>query len=379
MAARSTPSLGTVISLFAMAICAAGCSSAYNRVSPPTDNVGLQRVTNPLSANYVDDHRRTETEGYIFVTNDTENLTGSPAEILYWDANANGNVAPKGIITGSKTKLVFSIQGIGVNSSGEILVVEEYPREILGFPAGSHGNVRPNVVISGSKTTLLGPTALALDKKGNVYVSDCAIAYSQPTMCVAPFSIKEFAARSNGNVAPIRILQGSKTKLGISFGLAIAPSGDIYASNISDNEILEFSATAKGNVAPSRVIQGTKTQLNAPAGVTASSAGIYTVNCPQDGDVNSLKFKLGATGNVAPISKLGGTKTKMQTCLEGLTTASDSSIFIADRVSFVSGNPPCEILHFGPDEKGNATPLNVISGTKTHIFIPLFVAASTKL
>jgi hypothetical protein len=357
----------TVYSLFATtALWLTGCSSAYTPSLHTIDTVGSRSG-------------ETVTKGYVFVTNDTQDRTGSPSEVLYWGASANGNVSPTGIIAGSRTKLVFSIQGIAVNGAGEIYVAEEYPREILGFAAGSHGNVKPNVVISGDKTALKGPIALALDKKGNIYVSDCAVAYSVPTFCGAPFSIKEYAASSNGNVAPIRTISGKKTGLGVSFGIAVSPSGDIYESNFSDNKVLEFGAHATGDTAPLRTIHGTKTQLNVPAGVAVDTRGAYTVNCPQQGDVDSLRFGVSAHGNVPPIAKVSGSKTRMQTCLEGLAVAGDSTVFVADRVSFVSGTPPCEILHFGADAKGDVAPLNAISGDKTHIFIPLFVAAATKI
>ena len=69
-----------------------------------------------------------------------------------------------------------------------------------------------------------------------------------------------FRGAANGNEAPIRIIQGSKTQIGSVDRLEVDPVHDeIIVPN--DNSVLVFSRTANGNVAPLRVIEGPITGL----------------------------------------------------------------------------------------------------------------------
>src|ERR1700729_1155753 len=68
---------------------------------------------------------------YVFVTNDRPG-SGSPAEVDYWPVGSSGNVAPTGVISGAKTRLSSALQGIVVDSKGEIYVANAAANEIVG-------------------------------------------------------------------------------------------------------------------------------------------------------------------------------------------------------------------------------------------------------
>lgn len=80
-------------------------------------------------------------------------------------------------------------------------------------------------------------------------------------------AILTFRGNSDGNEAPIRIIQGSKTQLGQVDRLDVDPINDeIFVPN--DDSVLVFPRKASGNVAPIRVIQGANTQLRNAAAVS---------------------------------------------------------------------------------------------------------------
>ena len=81
-------------------------------------------------------------------------------------------------------------------------------------------------------------------------------------------SITVYSRTAEGNAAPLRTIQGSKTGLNWPNGIYLDPaSGQIVVANSGDDSILFFDRKANGDVAPVRVIQGPTTGLDGPSGV----------------------------------------------------------------------------------------------------------------
>ena len=75
-------------------------------------------------------------------------------------------------------------------------------------------------------------------------------------------AILTFRGGADGEEAPIRIIQGPKTRLKRPDRMDVDPvHNEIFVPN--SGEILVFSREAHGNVAPIRVIRGPSTQLSA--------------------------------------------------------------------------------------------------------------------
>ena len=116
------------------------------------------------------------------------------------------------------------------------------------------------------------------------YVANCSVdTFGCPAKASGKPSIEEFAAGSNGNVAPLRILAGKRTQLIAPFSVAVgAGNGDIYVIDNGDppngiqSLIDVFRANANGNVAPKQVIAGPLTRINQAFGIAVTSNGIYT-------------------------------------------------------------------------------------------------------
>ena len=81
-------------------------------------------------------------------------------------------------------------------------------------------------------------------------------------------SIRVYQASADGNVPPIRTLQGPHTKLAWPMGITLdAEAGELAVANYGTNEILIFAKSANGDVAPSRIIGGDTTGIVGPIAV----------------------------------------------------------------------------------------------------------------
>jgi hypothetical protein len=141
---------------------------------------------------------------------------GFNGEILTFDANADGNVPPLRRLGGAKTRLAGPDRIAFDPIHNMIYAANLYASTITAYPAGSAGNVAPTIFIHGKKTQLFNPDAIAVDKAGYLYVGNEPLVPAFP-----PASILVFAPGANGNVAPIQIIEGSKTRLAEVNGLSV--------------------------------------------------------------------------------------------------------------------------------------------------------------
>jgi DNA-binding beta-propeller fold protein YncE len=83
-----------------------------------------------------------------------------------------------------------------------------------------------------------------------------------------PPSITVHALDAQGDVPPLRTIQGPKTQLNWPTGLTVdRERGEIFVANDMTNAVLVFRETDQGDVAPTRVLRGQKTGLSNPTGV----------------------------------------------------------------------------------------------------------------
>jgi DNA-binding beta-propeller fold protein YncE len=116
-----------------------------------------------------------------------------------------------------------------------------------------------------------------------------------------PPSINVYPMDASGNTAPIRMIQGPKTKLDWAGGMTLDPeSGDLWVANDVSGELLVFNGTAQGDVAPMKVIGGSKTGMNHPAGIAfdAKNREVWVSNM---GNSSASAFSVNAVGDVAPL------------------------------------------------------------------------------
>jgi sugar lactone lactonase YvrE len=104
---------------------------------------------------------------------------------------------------------------------------------------------------------------LAVDAKGNLYVSDTN-------------EISEFAT-PHTNPTLIRAIVGTGQQNGPS-GMALQTTGELYAANTGDNNILAYSPSANGTSAPDRTISSTGPSLKGPNGVAIHGNVLYSTS-----------------------------------------------------------------------------------------------------
>jgi hypothetical protein len=151
---------------------------------------------------------------------------------------------------------------LAVDPSGDLVVATVSPQgnAVEVFEGGGSGSDTPIRALSGTATDL--GTCTGFDTCDHLAVATSARTgrlYVAVTTS-AGARIEEFAASSDGDVAPARTIMGKRTGLvgKVVTGLAVDPkSGDIYAmvrsSQFSGRGSVEaFSAHANGNVAPRR-------------------------------------------------------------------------------------------------------------------------------
>ena len=187
----------------------------------------------------------------------------------------------------------------------EITVTQEFAQAILTFPGGANGETAPIRIIQGSKTELTAPGRVTVDPVNNeIYVprGDTVLVYDR---------------MANGNVAPKRRLGGPDVGRALEAvaidpinNLLVVASGGPGARTESDTHFLVFDRTASGNVKPKMSIKGPHLMLG-PFTIYPPKKLILGTNCPDDGSLASDVAYLGVwsydkSSDGPPLWTIGG-------------------------------------------------------------------------
>jgi hypothetical protein len=159
------------------------------------------------------------------------------------------------MIEGQGTLLSRTMHGVAYDEKNdEMAIPVALGGAILVFRGGAEGEEAPLRVIQGSKTRLIRPQTIAVDPvHDEILVGD--------TTARAVFV---FDRRANGDVAPKRAIYGERTRLLDVVGVAVDPVRNvIVASSRSAKTIglVTFDRMANGNATPRTVISGPKTGM----------------------------------------------------------------------------------------------------------------------
>ncbi len=186
----------------------------------------------------------------------------------------------------------------------EIVVPQQFGQAILTFRGGADGEEAPIRVIQGSRTQLRAPDRLAVDA-----INDEIIVPEGDKILVYP-------REANGNVGPIRVLEGPDTQLGAA-AVAVDPVHDLLIV-ASRTALLIFNRTDAGNVKPKAVISGPETLLTSTRNVRVypDKGWILVTNDGRQGEGGDVEvehpksyvavFSIHDQGNVAPRWTIGG-------------------------------------------------------------------------
>ncbi|HEY6326626.1 MAG TPA: NHL repeat-containing protein [Candidatus Cybelea sp.] len=297
------------------------------------------------------------TAACIYVTNQPNNRHDPGSYALAFGSNANGNVAPVQTIRGSKTGL-GQPEGIAVDAGGNIYITNQsLPPSVTVFAPGANGNAAPFRTIVGPRTGLKLPTGIALDAAGNIFVADFGNGSS------GPGSVEVYAAGSNGNVAPLRTIQGDRGALTFPIGIAVDSNRNIYVASAGQfGGVTVYAPGAHGDAKPLREIRGDRTQMNNPVGITLDAKGVtYVAN----GSGNQLNvYAAGANGNVAPIRAIAGPHTKLRLPV-GIALDAAGNIYVSDSPQWCC--PRSFVRVYAAGANGDVAPLRSIGGSNTEV------------
>jgi hypothetical protein len=152
---------------------------------------------------------------------------------------------------------------------------------------------RRRSLIAGPNTKIAGPSAVAVDSSGSIYVTNKGPMKCKRLPGVSSCSpnghgsITVYAHGSNGDVTPTATITGANTGLQFPFGITLDSNGNIYVLN--------------GKEGPGPFVRVGQTQgaVGVPKDFT------FTLR-PKAITVEILIFAAGSNGDAAPIGKIGG-------------------------------------------------------------------------
>jgi DNA-binding beta-propeller fold protein YncE len=221
---------------------------------------------------------------------------------------ADKNAKPVRKIEGQKTLLGRTMHGFTYDEiHDEFTVPQQFAQAILTFAGGADGEMPPLRVIQGSRTRLEAPDRVAVDAVNNeIFVpeGDKILVYDRT---------------GNGNVAPKRAIEGPDVGRGLD-ALAIDPVNELLIVGVGGGggdlgrgtRFLVFDRTANGNVKPKMTIRGPRA-MGGPFAIYPQKKLILATNRPVNEALAGDDSYLGVwsyekTSDGPPLWTIGGPK-----------------------------------------------------------------------
>ena len=247
------------------------------------DISNLMTVFGPADKGDVDPVRRLITPQPVYglaVDDEGQELfmtVGHPPAVFAWPKSAKGNDPAHRILEGNRTKLAYP-HGVAVDSKNQLLYVMNN-----GAVADSKDGLawrRWPISIPGRAEPLWGvpcQRAPGIDcqyggewyrnYEGNVYKFVGRGPVIPGSGRFEPPSITVYPLKANGDVAPLRVIQGPKSQLDWPMHITVdSEHGEVFVAN-AGGSITVYRITDNGDVAPVRTLKGPKTGLKNPVGV----------------------------------------------------------------------------------------------------------------
>lgn len=314
--------------------------------------------------------------GSIYVAESGDN------NITIYAPNPTGmlNELPIAQINGTSTGLASPF-GVAVDASGKIYVANKLGGDGSGsitvYAANPSGtvNATPLATITGSNTGLNGPTAIALDASGKIYVASFTGA------------VTVYPANPSGmlNEAPLATITGANTQLTSPYGIAVDAGGTIYVANeLGGNNvglngsITTYAANPSGTLdeTPVAEIIGSNTGLNDPIGVAVDASGeIYVIDFGGASGSSVTVYAANPSGilNEAPLATIVGSATGLGTSA-GIALDSTGKIYVSNQYGRSNNGGGITVYAANPTGTLNEAPLGTIIGSNSRLYDPAGLA-----
>lgn len=243
-----------------------------------------------------------------------------------------GNVAPS-----REIHTPHGTFGITVDEAAqEVFLSVQHDSAIVVYRKGASGEDAPLRMLQGNRTRLADPHGIALDtKRGVMFVTNHGSTHDSSVGSADYLSAAEKAERAKLVNWPLDrdfAVPGS--------GRTLPPTITVYAKN------------ANGDAAPLRVIQGPRTGLNWPTGIAVDPerGDVYVTNDTTDA---ILVFDAEASGDVAPKRILKGAKT-------GLKNPTGLALDFQHNELWVANFGDHTATAYRMDARGDAAPLRTV-------------------
>ncbi len=237
--------------------------------------------------------------------------------MLVFSHEQEGDVEPL-----RELKVDHGAWGVGLDlDHNEVAITIQHINKVAIYRREAQGEESPLRIMQGPKTGLADPHGVVIDstndellvtnhgswhattagQSGAWYVEGQELPLIPSTGRYESPSIRVYSRTGNGDVAPLRVIQGPNTQLNLPLGIYVDSEHDeIAVANDGGNSLLIFSRTAQGNAAPSRVIKGPATGLKNPSGVFIDTRHneIWASNW---GNHTATVYARTAQGNTAPL------------------------------------------------------------------------------
>ena len=253
----------------------------------------------------VGDHTKLEFNCGLYVdprTGDIYSVNNDTTDLLVvFPRGSQGDIRPA-----RELQTPHGTYGISVDEgTQEMYMTVEHDNSVVVYRKQAEGSEKPLRTIAGRETQMEDPHGIAIDTKNQwIFVANHGNVGGRETVGISarfdPPSITVYPLKGQGNLAPLRIIEGSNTRLNWPAALYMDEErGELYVANDADDSILVFRATDSGNATPLRVIRGPKTQLKNPTGIFLDTRNneVWASNM---GNHRATVYDRTANGDVAP-------------------------------------------------------------------------------
>jgi len=153
-------------------------------------------------------------------------------KVVVFTHDALGDVEPARILRTPHRGYALAVD----EGKKELFVSVQYPPRVMVYRKGASGNDAPLRVIEGEKTGLSDVHGIAIDVKRNlIFVANWGAVSNYLVPGTGRFelpSITVYPLDANGDVKPLRVIQGEKTQLNWPHAISLdETTGDLYVAN----------------------------------------------------------------------------------------------------------------------------------------------------
>jgi len=260
-------------------------------------------------------------------------------QIAVFARMAKENSQPTRLLAGQKTLLARTMHDIRYDAiHDEILVSNPFAQAILVYRGGADGEEAPIRVIQGPSTRLAGTTVAGLDRLDVDPIHNEIVVPNGDSILVFP-------REANGDVAPIRIIQGPDTQLQGGQAIAVDPVNNRIIVGDSRRQakspyrgvMLIFDRTGEGNLKPRGMIGGPNSgivrinqiQTYGPKGWIVAAQPGGEGQEPEE-EIYVGVWSINDNGDVPPRWKIGGPKSTLKKPRGVVLDPKNKELIVAD-------------------------------------------------